>query len=157
FDEGHHLFDAADSAFSAALSGSEMAELRRWIRGPEGRQSRARGLNERARELVADEAGASALEETLAAAGALARAGWLARVRGAGPRGPGEAFLARIYNHVRARSLDGDTLYALEAEVHPLAPEILDAARHLDQALARIAAPLVALAAALRGRLDAEA
>ena len=37
FDEGHHLFDAADSAFSACLSGQEAAELRRWIRGPEGR------------------------------------------------------------------------------------------------------------------------
>ena len=29
FDEGHHLFDAADAAFSAALSGAEAAELRR--------------------------------------------------------------------------------------------------------------------------------
>ncbi len=33
FDEGHHLFDAADSAFSAELSGMETQELRRWIRG----------------------------------------------------------------------------------------------------------------------------
>jgi Rad3-related DNA helicase len=33
FDEGHHLFDAADSAFSTALSGQEAVELRRWIRG----------------------------------------------------------------------------------------------------------------------------
>ena len=31
FDEGHHVFDAADSAFSAALSGAETAELRRWL------------------------------------------------------------------------------------------------------------------------------
>ena len=42
FDEGHHLFEAADSAFSAALSGAESAELRRWIRGPEGRGRRGR-------------------------------------------------------------------------------------------------------------------
>ena len=42
FDEGHHLFDAADSAFSACLSGQETAELRRWIRGPEGRRRGAR-------------------------------------------------------------------------------------------------------------------
>ncbi len=33
FDEGHHLFDAADSAFSGHLSGLETTELRRWIRG----------------------------------------------------------------------------------------------------------------------------
>ena len=37
FDEGHHLFDAADSAFSAELSGMETAELRRWLLGAEGR------------------------------------------------------------------------------------------------------------------------
>ena len=42
FDEGHHLFDAADSAFSTALSGAEAAEMRRWIRGPEGRGRRGR-------------------------------------------------------------------------------------------------------------------
>lgn len=35
FDEGHHLFDAADSTFSVALSGQEAIELRRWIMGPE--------------------------------------------------------------------------------------------------------------------------
>ena len=157
FDEGHHLFDAADSAFSAALSGAEMAELRRWIRGPEGRQSRARGLNERVRELVVDDAGKSALDQALAAAGSLTGEGWGARVRGGAPRGPGETFLAHIYQHVRARSVDGDTLYALEAEAHPLSPEILEAARHLDHALARIATPLLELARALRARLDEEA
>ncbi|HEY0052561.1 MAG TPA: ATP-dependent DNA helicase, partial [Caulobacteraceae bacterium] len=54
FDEGHHLFDAADSAFSASLSGQETAELRRWIRGPEGRGRRGRGLEQRLGELVAD-------------------------------------------------------------------------------------------------------
>ena len=35
FDEGHHLFDAADSAFSLYLSAQEAAELRSWIRGAE--------------------------------------------------------------------------------------------------------------------------
>src|SRR5262249_964901 len=47
FDEGHHLFDAADAAFSAVISGAEAAELRRWIRGPEGRGRRGRGLEAR--------------------------------------------------------------------------------------------------------------
>ena len=37
FDEGHHVFEAADSAFSALLSGRETAELRRWLRGAETR------------------------------------------------------------------------------------------------------------------------
>ena len=48
FDEGHHLFDAADSAFSAHLTGRETADLRRWLLGPEDRgRSRGRGLRQR--------------------------------------------------------------------------------------------------------------
>ncbi|HEY4264675.1 MAG TPA: hypothetical protein VGM72_05110, partial [Micropepsaceae bacterium] len=156
FDEGHNLFDAADSAFAAELSGTEMAELRRWIRGPEGRRSRARGLNERARDLVADEDGASALEEAFAAAGALAGEGWLSRL-GAGPRGPGEVFLAHVYAHARARSADGDSEYGIEADVRPLEPELLDAAAKLDHWLVRLGAPLNRLAGNLRARLDKEA
>src|SRR5690606_17603901 len=35
FDEGHHVFDAADSTFAAALTGAEAIELRRWVIGPE--------------------------------------------------------------------------------------------------------------------------
>ena len=55
-DEGHHLFDAADSAFSAHLSGSETRELRRWLLGPESRgrgdAGRARGLRSRIEDLI---------------------------------------------------------------------------------------------------------
>ncbi|HEY0435407.1 MAG TPA: DEAD/DEAH box helicase, partial [Phenylobacterium sp.] len=70
FDEGHHLFDAADAAFSAALSGAEAAELRRWIRGPEGRGRRGRGLEARLSELLGDyvDASAALAEATRAAA-----------------------------------------------------------------------------------------
>ena len=77
----------------------EMAELRRWISGPEGRaRSRARGLEERLKDLVADdEAAQSALDEAVAAAGALAGDGWMTRLHRRRPRGPGEAFLAAAY------------------------------------------------------------
>src|SRR3954466_2251167 len=73
FDEGHHLFDAADSGFSAALSGRQMTELRRWIRGPEGRaRSRMRGLEERLKDLIADDEGAQrVLEQAVQAARAV--------------------------------------------------------------------------------------
>src|SRR6201999_83688 len=56
FDEGHHLFDAADSGFAALISGQEMAGLRRWIRGPErGARSRMKGLQERFKDLIEDD------------------------------------------------------------------------------------------------------
>lgn len=155
FDEGHHLFDAADSGFSASLSGREMAELRRWIRGPEGRaRTRMRGLEERLKDLIADdEAAQSALEDAVAAASALAGEGWTQRL-GNGPRGPGEVFLALAYQHVRARSQDGDTFYTLEAEPSPMSAELLEAAIALQRGLKRIADPLTELARLLRKTMN---
>jgi ATP-dependent DNA helicase DinG len=156
FDEGHHLFDAADSGFAALLSGREMAELRRWIRGPEGRaRTRMRGLEERLKDLIADDEEArEALDDAANAAGALAGEGWLARIAGAGPRGPGETFLAEVHRHVRARSDDRDAFYTLEAEPQPLGAESLRAVAELARALARIAEPLAKLARLLRKKMD---
>ena len=45
FDEGHHLFEAADTVFSTYLSGAEAFDLRRWLLGAETRNlGRSRGL-----------------------------------------------------------------------------------------------------------------
>ena len=54
FDEGHHVFGAADSAFSAHLSAAETADLRRWLVGAEagGRPTRSRGLKRRIDDLL---------------------------------------------------------------------------------------------------------
>ena len=156
FDEGHHLFDAADSGFAAHLSGREMAELRRWVRGPEGRaRTRMRGLEERLKDLVADSDDAlEALDEAVQAAGALAGDGWMSRITGGGPRGPGEIFLAEVHRHVRARSDDRDAFYTLEAEPHPLGEDALRAAMELSRALERIRLPLSKLARLLRQKMD---
>lgn len=154
FDEGHHLFDAADSGFAASLSGREMAELRRWIRGPEGRaRTRMRGLEERLKELIADDEKAQeALEEAVQAASALAGEGWTQRL-GTNPRGPGEVFLAAAYAHVRARSQD-EAFYSLEAEPQPLGEDLLKAVDALARGLKRIAEPLARLARLLRKKMD---
>jgi ATP-dependent DNA helicase DinG len=159
FDEGHHLFDAADSGFAAHLSGSEMAELRRWIRGGEGRvRSRMRGLEERLKDLVADDPVAeSMIAEAGTAAGALAGDGWTARMNSAGARGPGEVFLAAVWQHVQARCTDHDAFYSLEADTTAPGAELLESARRLAAALKRIAAPLMSLSYRLRKRLDTEA
>src|SRR3546814_8833956 len=65
FDEGHHLFDAADSTFSVALSGQEAIELRRWVMGPEGiARGRRRGLAARLSDLTSyDAQGGEAVRE----------------------------------------------------------------------------------------------
>ena len=161
FDEGHHLFDAADNGFAVSLSGREMAELRRWIRGPENRaRTRMRGLEERLKDLVADDEEAQkALDDAVSAAGALAGEGWLARIAGGGPphlriMNPGEIFLAEAWRHVRARSDDRDAFYTLEAEPQPLGEETLRAVTELSRALKRIADPLMKLARLLRQKMD---
>jgi ATP-dependent DNA helicase DinG len=155
FDEGHHLFDAADSGFAASLSGREMAELRRWIRGPEARaRTRMRGLEERLKDLIADdEAAQHALEDAVQSASALAGEGWTQRL-GSAPRGPGEVFLSLAYAHVRARSSDADAFYTLEAQTHPMGEELLQAVRELSRGLKRIADPLAKLARLLRKKMD---
>jgi ATP-dependent DNA helicase DinG len=156
FDEGHHLFDAADSGFAALLSGREMAELRRWIRGPEGRaRTRMRGLEERLKDLIADDEGArETLDDAVQAAGALTGEGWMQRITGSGARGPGEIFLSEVYRHVRARSDDRDAFYTLEAEPHPLGEETLRAVSELARALKRIVDPLTKLSRLLRQKMD---
>jgi Rad3-related DNA helicase len=70
FDEGHHLFDAADSTFAVALSGQEAIEMRRWIVGPEGRsRGRRRGLAARLMDVASyDDEGGAALEQAIEAA-----------------------------------------------------------------------------------------
>lgn len=159
FDEGHHLFDAADAAFSLALSGLETAELRRWLRGAEdGRRSRRRGLRERLGDLVGDDRAATdALDEIVAAAGVLPGPGWRTRLGAGMPAGAGEAFLALVRQQVHARCPDGDPGYSLEAAVRPPVPGLLEAGERFEVALARLDAPLRQLAAAARRILDEKA
>jgi ATP-dependent DNA helicase DinG len=109
FDEGHHLFDAADSAFSACLSGQEAAELRRWLRGPEGRGRRGRGLEQRLGDLCADnEAATKALQDAVRAAAQLPGEGVSGRIAPASgevnPVGPIERFLLAALEQLRART-----------------------------------------------------
>ncbi|MGH6888991.1 MAG: ATP-dependent DNA helicase [Rhizomicrobium sp.] len=159
FDEGHHLFDAADSGFATRLCAREMIELRRWIRGPEGRgRGRHRGLEDRLRDLIGEAPDARAhLGAATAAAAALAGEGALARIVNAGARNPGEAFLAAVHTHVRARSADTDPLYSLEADTAPLGEELREAAQELNESLRNLVRPLLALAACLRRKADVEA
>jgi ATP-dependent DNA helicase DinG len=169
FDEGHHIFDAADGAFSAALSGTETAELRRWLLGAEGGRSRARGLRRRLDELVVGRPTLEApLDAALQAARALAAPGWSLRLADpipdlGGPEGgrpnPTEAFLHLARRQVLAR-LEGDGELARgthETDLFPTLPALPDAALGLARALARVAEPLTALRQRLADRLDEEA
>ncbi len=165
FDEGHHLFHAADSAFSSLLSGLETAELRRWILGAEagGRPSRARGLKRRVEDLIGEDASAArALDETLHAARALPAEGWHSRIADgrtphASPVGPAEAFLAGLRRLVYARAAGSEGPYGIEAAVTAPPEPLLTAAAALDAALGELARPMMALTRRLGVRLDTQA
>ncbi len=157
FDEGHHLFQAADSAFSAHLTGQEMEEMRRWILGTEGASGRRRrGLERRLEDLVAaDEVSIAILNTTLRAANVLPGEGWLERIAEGRPRGAAETVLALIKRQVEARA-DGRSGYDMETETHPAVPGLIEAATGLDQALARLAEPLTELMKRLQAMLEDE-
>ena len=160
FDEGHHLFDAADTAFSAVLSGAEAAELRRWIRGPEGRGRRGRGLEARISELVAGhEEARRALTDAVRAAAALPGEGWSGRVAPpsgeSSPLGPIEGFLTAALEQVRARS--GASEHNQECAARPALDMVREGARKAAETLAAVEAPLLTLSKHLNQILDDEA
>ena len=159
FDEGHHLFDAADSAFSADLSGLEAAELRRWLLGAEGGGSRARGLARRAEDLVPEGGDAAgALAEAAQAARSLPGEGWLGRLAAGAPRGAAERFLAAVRQQVLARAAGrGNGAYGIECECRPTVEGLIEAAHALGLALEKLRAPLSLLRRALLARLADEA
>ena len=160
FDEGHHLFDAADSAFSAVLSGAESAELRRWVRGPEGRGRRGRGLEARLLELVSgDDEARSALGEAVRAALALPGEGWSGRIAPPtgeiSPLGPVEGFLTAALEQLRARAAASDL--GQECAARPALDIVRETARTAANALAAVEAPLLALSRRLEQILDEQA
>ncbi|GAA4504357.1 ATP-dependent DNA helicase [Gluconacetobacter tumulicola] len=186
FDEGHHVMDAADSAFSVELSGLEAAELRRWLLGAEGARSRARGLKRRLDDLVVGDARLeSPLDAVLQAAHALPAPGWSGRLanmlRASTPAPPAddpattaapspdtlpnpcEQFLHLLACQVLARSRAGDPAQSpamqqgsIECDLHPLAENVSPAATTLARALDRLSVALRTLVDRLLERLDDE-
>ena len=158
FDEGHHVFDAADGAFSAYLSGRETAELRRWLRGGEGGSgSRARGLRRRIEDLVGEDEGLLAhMDRALKAAGALPGDAWHQRCSDSQSVGPTEAFLSVVRKQAYARCSDARSPYNLECDIGEPAEGLLEVAAALEDAFLQIEKPLKLLRHGLEMRLDEE-
>jgi len=155
FDEGHHVFEAADSTFAATLSGQEAIELRRWIMGPERKnRGRRRGLAARLADVASyDDEGGEAIEDACEAGKALPGEGWLQRLNEGEPAGPIEALLAAVRTATYARDESGgqEAGYGIETEASGLPGDVIEAAGIGAQALAAIRAPLIRLG----GRLEA--
>ncbi|MDE2597272.1 MAG: ATP-dependent DNA helicase [Sphingomonadales bacterium] len=157
FDEGHHVFEAADSTFAAALTGAETIELRRWVIGPEkGSKGRRRGLAARLADLASyDEAGAKAISAAREAAEALPGDGWLQRLVEGFPSGPLEELLAAVRATVYARDESGvqEAGYGLETEAAQLDGPLVERAQAAQAALAELRTPLIRLGLRLEALL----
>jgi ATP-dependent DNA helicase DinG len=157
FDEGHHLFDAADGAFSSHLSAQEAAELRRWLRGPETERRRGRGLVDRLGDLVSDDDGTAAmLDEVIKAARVLPAAGHMRRIHDGKPDGVLEHFFTLVRQQVVARD-ENDTGFSLETACQPLLEGLSDVAGDVADALQALKRPMEKLAKTLAAKLDDEA
>ncbi len=156
FDEGHHLFDAADSTFAVAFGGQEAIEMRRWIVGPEGRsRGRRRGLAARLMDVASyDEEGARALDAAVEAAKALPSDGWLQRLVEGAPFGPIEGLLSEVRGTVYARAKAQEAGYGLETELAEPDGALVDRAAETMQNLEALQKPLAALARRLEALLE---
>ncbi len=168
FDEGHHVFEAADSAFATKLSGLEAFELRRWIRGNEGRSRRGRGIEKRLGDLVAkSEPAKQAMDELIRAAQILPSDGFSQRIAirtqnggGLEPVGPIETLLVAALAQIEIRQSDSNARtrpaedQGGECEAHPCLDEVADAARIAARALGTVEAPMLALVRAIEDVLN---
>jgi ATP-dependent DNA helicase DinG len=156
FDEGHHLFDAADSTFAVAFGGQEAIEMRRWIVGPEGRsRGRRRGLTARLMDVASyDEEGNRALDAAVEAAKALPSDGWLQRLVEGSPFGPMEALLGEVRGMVYARAKAQEAGYGLETELAEADGALVSSAVAAAELLESLNKPLAALARRLEAVLE---
>jgi ATP-dependent DNA helicase DinG len=156
FDEGHHLFDAADSTFAVEFGGQEAIELRRWIVGPEGRsRGRRRGLAARLMDVASyDEEGNRALDAAVEAAKALPSDGWLQRLVEGAPFGPMEGLLAEVRGMVYARAKAQEAGYGLETELAEPDGALVSSAAAAAELLESLNKPLAALARRLEAVIE---
>jgi ATP-dependent DNA helicase DinG len=158
FDEGHHVFDAADSTFAAALTGQEAIELKRWITGPErGSKGRRRGLAARLADVASyDEEGGKAIAAAREAAEALPQDGWLQRLADGMPSGPIEALLSAVRALTYARDESGgqEAGYGIETEAAQLDGNFVELAQQAASALGEIRRPLIKLGVRLEALVE---
>lgn len=160
FDEGHHLFEAADSAFNFQLNGTWTSDLRRWLLGSESeKRTRARGIKRRLEDIIAgDDDAAKDIDMLLDAARSLPGPNWRLRLAEGNPKGVTEVFLSLCRQQVMARNnKEQNTFYSLETDVQPPLPELPEAARALRQRLIDLRAPLLSLIRRLQNKLVDEA
>lgn len=153
FDEGHHLFDAADSTFASNLTLLEMLELRRWLLGAEtGRKTRSRGLRKRLEGLIEDNSKAEdCVVAAIRAAHQLPNYQILSALKkgGHGERmNACETFFLSLRDHIKQQIHNNNAtqgLYGSECAPYPVPSSIIALALHAQNTLSDIRRHLLKL------------
>ncbi len=136
FDEGHHLFDAADSTFSAHFTVRETQELRRWLLGAEGGKSRSRGLERRINVLIdPGQDLIQALSDIAMDAKILPSYGWVKRFQNGTPQGLIESYFYALYQKVLSFAAHTDSLYSLECTLFPAMEDLFEETKRIQKHL----------------------
>lgn len=158
FDESHHLLSVADDAFATFLTGSEAAELRRWLMGRNGGgRQRARGLAGRLSDILEIDAQATEIISDLSRHTArLPAQGWRQRVFSSQPVGRTERFLSKVFQHVMACNASNQSPYSFETGLDKLPNSLKEAAAELLEGLRDLVHDLNRLQAVMVQLLDAK-
>lgn len=158
FDEGHHLFHAADSAFGSDLTGAAGFDLRKWLLGGEGRsKGRVRGLAKRAEPVLPDgDKGPALLDAIKQQAMVLPGEGWRQRIEEGEPRGLYEQFLSHLRAYVKARNSEEEHTYSIETDITEPSPELLAEADRLRGIIKELAETVTRLRILILNRLEKE-
>jgi ATP-dependent DNA helicase DinG len=165
FDEAHHLFQAADSAYGANLTGMEATDLRRWLLGPEDDKrkgqggSRGRGLRKRLEGLINENSPAyhDIGKIIVAAKESLPGAGWRKRVFSHDPFGVMEGFLSALTTHVNQRAKNAEGPYTIECDIAPITDDLIEKAGALRASLKKLQKPLADLSSNLKAMMEDQA
>ena len=165
FDEAHHLFQAADSAYGANLTGMDATDLRRWLLGPEDDRrkgqggSRGRGLRKRLEGLIDETSPAfhDIGKIIVAAKESLPATGWRKRVFTHDPFGVMEHFFSSLSAHVNQRSQNANGPYSIECDISPVTDDIVEKATELRAALKKLQKPLADLSSNLKAMIEDKA
>lgn len=151
FDEGHHLFQSADSAFSLELSGREGLFMSQYIFGASRNTKHLKGLPRRVKELP-DGMGTKAqdaLFEVLEKAACLPKEGFMKRLQKSGPKGSWETFLQAVRRQVFSQNRVWDE-FSIECPVYPATDEVLQTAEALAKDIKALIYALQRLLKALK-------
>lgn len=148
FDEGHHLFHAADDVFCIHITGQNAHELRRWILGPEaGRKTRARGLKKRIESILPEHTAIQDyLYRILNAALILPPEHWLKNLNNTGHKTNFEKFTIALKTQIMTRIQNTPSAYSLETSLFPLSDEVQNLIEPVIQDLKNLLNPLKKMA-----------